>query len=149
MASETLKRKEPKEDLPGITKRVIIGEQKVYFLLKENTDGSFSSIDIWLAKMGGKLRVYECLATAITLACQHGVPLGVFMDEFRHQKMEPAGFTDDPGLPSAASIVDFLAQWLSTRYNNNGTRRTNAQKNITTANPVMVESDHTFADDES
>jgi ribonucleoside-diphosphate reductase alpha chain len=58
----------------------------------------------------------DSFATALSLAFQYGVPLQVLADKFSHTRFEPSGFTGNPQIPMAKSIVDYLVRWLGAKF---------------------------------
>src|SRR6185369_11845234 len=51
-----------------------------------------------------------------SLALQYGVPLKVLVDKFSHTRFEPSGFTGNPNIPIAKSIIDYIFRWLSLKF---------------------------------
>lgn len=51
----------------------------------------------------------EALATAASLALQHGAPLTDITDVWRHTRFVPNGRTDDPDVPDTTSLADYVA----------------------------------------
>jgi ribonucleoside-diphosphate reductase alpha chain len=51
-----------------------------------------------------------------SLALQHGVPLQLLVDKFTHTRFEPSGFTKNPEIPMAKSIMDYIFKWLATKF---------------------------------
>jgi len=105
------------------TRRVEIGGKKIYITRGEYPDGRLGEIFIRLDKEGGELRVYECLAIAISIGLQHGIPLSAFSEKLLNQKMEPAGVTNDKSIPLANSIIDYVFRYLLMRYDDEGNKR--------------------------
>ena len=62
------------------------------------------------------MRAYDCVAIAISIGLQHGVPLKAYVDKFKSTRMEPQGVTNDQDIPIAKSIIDYVALWLEGRY---------------------------------
>ncbi len=58
----------------------------------------------------------DSFATAISYALQYGVPLQFLVDKFAHMRFEPSGFTKNPQIPYAKSIVDYLFRWLASKF---------------------------------
>jgi ribonucleoside-diphosphate reductase alpha chain len=58
----------------------------------------------------------DSFATAISMALQYGVPLRVLVDKFSHMRFEPSGFTKNPDIPMAKSIMDYIFRWLATKF---------------------------------
>ena len=54
--------------------------------------------------------------TMTSLALQHGVPLQLLVDKFSHTRFEPSGFTKNPEIPMAKSIMDYIFKWLSIKF---------------------------------
>jgi ribonucleoside-diphosphate reductase alpha chain len=47
---------------------------------------------------------------------QHGVPLRLLCEKFQHTRFEPAGFTGNPEIPIAKSVMDYIFRWLEIRF---------------------------------
>ena len=60
----------------------------------------------------------DSFATLISMALQYGVPLQVLVDKFSHTRFEPSGFTKNPDIPMAKSIMDYIFRFLGTRFLN-------------------------------
>ena len=65
----------------------------------------------------------DSFATAISYALQYGVPLRFLVDKFSHMRFEPSGFTKNPQIPYAKSIVDYLFRWLASKFLDEEARR--------------------------
>jgi ribonucleoside-diphosphate reductase alpha chain len=80
-------------------------------------DGSPGELFCVMAKEGSVVSgLMDSFATAISLALQYGVPLQVLSDKFSHTRFEPSGFTGNPQLPIAKSIVDYIFRWLALKF---------------------------------
>ena len=80
-------------------------------------DGQPGEIFITLGKAGSTLAGFaDAFATAISFALQHGVELRFLVDKFTHVRFEPSGFTGNPEIPIAKSIVDYVFRWLAHRF---------------------------------
>src|SRR6185369_2247248 len=44
------------------------------------------------------------------------VPLQLLVDKFTHTRFEPSGFTKNPEIPMAKSIMDYIFKWLATKF---------------------------------
>ena len=58
----------------------------------------------------------DAFATAISYALQYGVPLKFFVDKFSHVRFEPSGWTGNPTVPYAKSIMDYIFRWMGARF---------------------------------
>jgi len=60
----------------------------------------------------------DSVATLTSIALQYGVPLNVLCNKFAHTRFEPSGFTNNPQIPIAKSIMDYIFRWLQSRFLN-------------------------------
>ena len=100
----------------GRTHRAIIADTKVYIRTGEYLDGKLGEVFISIDKEGSELRLLDAAAICISAGLQRGVPLSAFTSKLRGQRVGTGGITDDEQQPLAASIVDYLAQWLERKY---------------------------------
>ncbi len=105
-----------KPEREGRTHDVQIGEHKLYITTGEYEDGTLGEVFIKLDKMGAELRVYDVLATIISVAIQNGVPLGTIIGKLKHQQMEPRGITSNTEIPVAKSVAEYIGRWLEAHY---------------------------------
>jgi ribonucleoside-diphosphate reductase alpha chain len=79
--------------------------------------GEPGEIFVKMAKEGSTISgLMDSFATAISLALQHGVPLRLLCDKFARTRFEPYGFTENPDIPRASSIMDYLFRWLGGKF---------------------------------
>ena len=79
--------------------------------------GEPGEIFVKMAKEGSTISgLMDSFATAIPLALQHGVPLRLLCDKFARTRFEPYGFTENPEIPRASSIMDYLFRWLAAKF---------------------------------
>jgi ribonucleoside-diphosphate reductase alpha chain len=55
-------------------------------------------------------------ATAISIALQYGVPLETLVRKFSYMRFEPEGVTQNPEIPFAKSMPDYIMRWLASRF---------------------------------
>src|SRR6266571_4490347 len=80
-------------------------------------DGAPGEIFIVMAKEGSTLSgVMDSFATTCSMALQYGVPLKVLVDKFSHTRFEPSGFTSNPQVPYAKSIMDYIFRYLASKF---------------------------------
>jgi ribonucleoside-diphosphate reductase alpha chain len=60
----------------------------------------------------------DAFATAVSIALQYGVPLPTLVDKFTHTRFEPSGFTNNPEIPIAKSMMDYIFRWLASKFLN-------------------------------
>ncbi|MDW8052632.1 MAG: vitamin B12-dependent ribonucleotide reductase, partial [Armatimonadota bacterium] len=47
---------------------------------------------------------------------QYGVPLEKLVEKFSYTRFQPSGFTNNPQIPIATSIVDYIFRWLALKF---------------------------------
>jgi ribonucleoside-diphosphate reductase alpha chain len=47
---------------------------------------------------------------------QYGVPLDTLVKKFAHQRFEPSGFTKNPEVRNASSIIDYVFRWMAFQF---------------------------------
>ncbi len=50
------------------------------------------------------------------IALQHGVPLKMLCEKFAHTRFEPSGWSGNPDIGFAKSIMDYIFRWLQLRF---------------------------------
>ncbi len=58
----------------------------------------------------------DCFGTAVSMSLQYGVPLDVYVHKFSHTRFEPQGFTKNPDIKIAKSLVDYIFRWLGITF---------------------------------
>jgi ribonucleoside-diphosphate reductase alpha chain len=114
--SRPLRRKLP-DERRSITHKFDIAGHEGYITAGMYEDGQPGEIFITMSKEGSTISgLMDSFATAISMALQYGVPLRVLVDKFSHMRFEPSGFTKNPDIPMAKSIMDYIFRWLATKF---------------------------------
>jgi ribonucleoside-diphosphate reductase alpha chain len=101
----------------ALTHKFDINGHEGYITVGLYPDGQPGEIFLKMAKEGSTVSgLMDTLATSISLALQYGVPLRDLINKFAHVRFEPAGFTANPEIPIAKSIVDYIFRWLGSRF---------------------------------
>jgi ribonucleoside-diphosphate reductase alpha chain len=80
-------------------------------------DGQLGEIFVNFAKQGSTLQgLAMAWAIALSMGIQRGVPLEDYVRMFSHMSFEPAGFTDNPQIPFASSIPDYVVRTLASKF---------------------------------
>jgi ribonucleoside-diphosphate reductase alpha chain len=58
----------------------------------------------------------DSFACAVSIALQHGVPLKLLCEKFEHTRFEPSGWSNNPEIGFAKSIMDYIFRWLHLRF---------------------------------
>ena len=107
--------------LPGerasITHKFALAGHEGYITVGLYKDGTPGELFIRMAKEGSTVSgLMDSFATAISLALQHGVPMKLMCEKFSHTRFEPSGFTGNPEIPIAKSIMDYIFRWLELKF---------------------------------
>lgn len=104
----------------AITHHFSIAGQEGYLTVGVYDDGSPGEIFITMAKEGSTVSgLMDSFATAISLALQYSVPLQVLCNKFSHMRFEPSGWSGNPKIGYAKSLMDYIARWLELKFLNN------------------------------
>jgi len=80
-------------------------------------DGTPGEIFLKMAKEGSTISgMMDAFGIQTSMALQYGVPLRVMVNKFSHMRFEPSGFTKNPEIPIAKSIIDYIFRWLASRF---------------------------------
>jgi ribonucleoside-diphosphate reductase alpha chain len=111
-----IRRKLP-DERQSITHKFSIGGHEGYLTVGLYEDGQPGELFITMAKEGSTISgLMDSFATAISYALQYGVPLKFFVDKFSHVRFEPSGWTGNPTVPYAKSIMDYIFRWLGAKF---------------------------------
>jgi ribonucleoside-diphosphate reductase alpha chain len=112
-----VKRRKLPDERNSITHKFDIAGHEGYITVGMYEDGSPGEIFVMMSKQGSTISgLMDSFATAISYALQYGVPLQFLVDKFAHMRFEPSGFTKNPQIPYAKSIVDYLFRWMASKF---------------------------------
>ena len=101
----------------SLTHKFSVAGHEGYLTIGMYEDGTPGEIFIVMAKEGSTLSgVMDSFATTCSMALQYGVPLKVLVDKFSHTRFEPSGFTSNPQVPYAKSIMDYIFRYLASKF---------------------------------
>jgi ribonucleoside-diphosphate reductase alpha chain len=120
-------RRKPPTTRRSVTHRFEILSQdepiKGYVTIGLYDDGTPAEMFLVLAKASDGMKgLARCWATCFSLCLQYGVPIDALTGKFRFFRFEPAGATDDPDIPIAQSIVDYVCHWIEQEFTVHCTR---------------------------
>src|ERR1035441_9677409 len=112
------KRKRMPRERQSLTHKFSIGGHEGYITAGMYADGSVGEIFLTdIGKEGSTLRgMMNSFATAISIALQYGVPLETLVQKFSYMRFEPEGITQNPEIPFAKSMPDYIMRWLASRF---------------------------------
>ncbi len=80
-------------------------------------DGQPGELFITMAKEGSTIGgLMDSIGTLTSMALQYGVPLEALVKKFAHQRFEPSGFTKNPDIRNASSIIDYVFRWMACQF---------------------------------
>jgi ribonucleoside-diphosphate reductase alpha chain len=101
----------------AITHKFDIAGHEGYITVGLYPDGQPGEIFLKMAKEGSTISgLMDTFATTVSVALQYGVPLHDLVHKFAHVRFEPSGFTSNPEIPIAKSIVDYIFRWMGSRF---------------------------------
>jgi len=105
------------EERASITHKFNIGGHEGYITVGLYPDGSPGELFITMAKEGSTVSgLMDSFALGVSIALQHGVPLKLFCEKFSHTRFEPSGWSHNPEIGFAKSIMDYIFRWLQLRF---------------------------------
>jgi len=112
----TKRRKLPAER-NSITHKFSVGGHEGYITVGMYEDGQPGEIFIKMAKEGSTLSgIMDAFALSVSISLQYGVPLRALVDKFVNSRFEPSGYTGNPRIRYAKSVVDYIGRWLGGKF---------------------------------
>jgi ribonucleoside-diphosphate reductase alpha chain len=118
LAQAPPKRRRMPRERQSITHKFSIGGHEGYITAGMYEDGAVGEIFLTdIGKEGSTLRgMMNSFATAISVGLQYGVPLETLVRKFSYMRFEPEGMTNNPEIPFAKSMPDYIMRWLASRF---------------------------------
>jgi ribonucleoside-diphosphate reductase alpha chain len=99
------------------THKFSIAGHEGYLTYSMYEDGTLGEVFVRMSKQGSTLSgLLDVFAISVSLALQYGVPLKELAHKFIYTRFEPAGFTENPSIHVATSIVDYIFKYLVFRF---------------------------------
>ena len=110
-----------RETLPStrksVTHKFAINSHEGYLTIGLFEDGRPGELFVKMSKEGSTLSgLIQGFCRAFSLALQHGLPAADAAERFRGMRFEPMGPTNNPDIPEAASILDYVARYLQVNF---------------------------------
>ena len=101
----------------AIAHKFSIGGHEGYIHVGLYDDGQPGEVFLRMNKEGSVISgLMDAVAILTSVALQYGVPLESLVNKFSHVRFEPSGFTNNPELPMAKSIMDYVYRWLGKEF---------------------------------
>jgi ribonucleoside-diphosphate reductase alpha chain len=105
------------QDCQSVRHKFDIAGHEGYIHVGLYDDGAPGEIFIKIAKEGSTISgLMDTIGILTSMALQYGVPLEVLVNKFSHVRFEPSGFTKNPEIPIAKSLIDYIYRFLGTRF---------------------------------
>ncbi len=111
------RRRKLPDERKAITHKFSVGGHEGYLIVGMYGEGAPGEIFIQMAKEGSTLSGFmDGLALSISIGLQYGVPLKALVDKLTNTRFEPSGFTENPNIRYASSVLDYIARWLGGKF---------------------------------
>jgi ribonucleoside-diphosphate reductase alpha chain len=105
------------EERMSVTHKFKVGDHEGYITVGLYPNQKPGELFITMAKEGSTVSgLMDSFALAVSIALQHGVPLELFCEKFAHTRFEPSGWSGNPDIGYAKSIMDYIFRWLQMRF---------------------------------
>jgi ribonucleoside-diphosphate reductase alpha chain len=116
LAGKPLRRRLP-DTRTAVTHKFDIAGHEGYLTVGLFEDGQPGELFITMAKEGSTIGgLMDGIGTLTSMAFQYGVPVEALVRKFAHQRFEPSGFTKNPEIRNASSIIDYVFRWLAMQF---------------------------------
>ncbi|MGI8436834.1 MAG: vitamin B12-dependent ribonucleotide reductase [Chthoniobacterales bacterium] len=101
----------------SLTHRFEIAGHEGYITVGLFEDGMPGELFVTMSKEGSTIGgLMDTVGTLTSIALQYGVPLDNLVKKFAYQRFEPSGFTKNPDIRNATSIIDYIFRWLGCQF---------------------------------
>lgn len=101
----------------SVTHKFCIDRHEGYLTIGLYPDGTPGEIFLKIAKEGSALSgMCQAFCRAFSIAMQYGLSIEEAVVRFKGMRFEPMGYTNNPEIPEAQSIVDYVARYLELSF---------------------------------
>ena len=105
------------QDCRSVRHKFDIAGHEGYIHVGLYDDGTPGELFIKIAKEGSTISgLMDTIGILTSMALQYGVPLDVLVSKFSHVRFEPSGFTKNPEIPLAKSLIDYIFRFLGAKF---------------------------------
>lgn len=113
---ETYRRKLP-DTRNAIAHKFSVAGFEGYLHVGLYEDGTPGEIFIKISKQGSTVAgLCDTIAILLSMCLQSGVPVASLADKLRGMSFDPRGFTHNPDIRTATSLVDYIGRFLELKY---------------------------------
>lgn len=125
------------DERKSITHKFVVANYQGYITVGLYDDGSPGELFVTMSKEGSVISgLMDSFSTAVSIGLQYGVPLEVLVNKFVHMRFEPSGYTNNPNIRIAKSIVDYIFRWMAMKFLS---RENQMQVGINVTEPITEE----------
>lgn len=114
-----MERTELPSDREAVIHKFEVSGVKGYITAGLKEDGGLAEIFVTIAKQGSSISGFiDSLAIVTSIALQYtdGAVLKDLVKKLSYQSFEPSGFTKNPEIGRATSLIDYIFRWLGLRF---------------------------------
>jgi len=101
----------------SVTHKFAIGGFEGYLTIGLFENGQPGELFIKMSKEGSTLSgMIQAFCRAFSLALQYGLSLEDAVARFKGMRFEPMGMTNNPDIPEAMSVIDYVAKYLEHEF---------------------------------
>lgn len=105
------------EERKSLGHKFEIGNHEGYIHAGMYDDGDLGEVFIKMSKEGSTVSgLMDAIATLTSVSLQYGVPLEALVKKFRFAAFDPSGWTANPEIKHATSIIDYVFRWLELKF---------------------------------
>ena len=104
-------------DYSALVHRFKVGDMKGYLHWGLRDGEKPFEVFITASKQGSTVDgLLDAVAVLTSMALQSGVSLDEIVDKMRGRRFEPSGLTSNPDMPTASSVLDYIARYAQKRF---------------------------------
>jgi len=104
-------------DYDALVHKFKVGDMKGYLHWGLKSDDTPFEIFITASKQGSTVDgLLDAVAILTSMALQSGVSLEKIVKHMRGRRFEPSGLTNNPEIPTASSVLDYIARYAQFRF---------------------------------
>src|SRR5579864_318763 len=112
------------DERASTTHKFSVGSHEGYLTVGLYPNGQPGEIFVTMAKEGSTVSgLINSFAQAVSIGLQYGVPLRVYCEKFSFTRFEPSGWTANPAIPQATSVMDYIFRFLQKKFSGGETAK--------------------------
>lgn len=101
----------------SLTHKFSIGNHEGYLTIGLYPNGQPGEIFVKMSKEGSTMNgMCQAFCRAFSLAIQHGLSTQDAIARFKGMRFEPMGYTSNPDIPEAQSVIDYVARYIELQF---------------------------------